>query len=79
MVSHFTHFPSFFHLFPILVHGDHVQNTSTDNTELVSAYLTPVHRQPVVGEEHDATAGLDLPGRNAETTTHEYVEGWSCP
>ena len=60
-------------------HGDYVQNTSTDDTETTSAYLTAVYQQPVVGEEHGATASLCPVGRNTETTNRrEYEEGLCC-
>jgi len=55
------------------VHGDQESNPSTDDAEAASAYQTIVNLQSV--EEHDATAGLGLLGRNPETTKHGYVEG----
>jgi len=59
------------------VHKDQESNPSTDDAE--TAYLTAVYQQPVVGEEHDAPAGLGPVGRNPETTKHGYVEGLRCP
>jgi len=67
-----------FHLFSILDRRDHVQNTLTDDSESASGYITAVYRQPVVGEEHFATASLDPPGGNAETTEHGYIECVCC-
>ena len=58
---------------PVL--GDQVPNTSTNDTETTSAYLTAVNQQPVIGEEYGATEGLGPIGRDTETTKHEYVEG----
>ena len=40
------------------VHVDQESDPSMDNAETTSAYLTAVYQQPIVGEEHDATAGL---------------------
>jgi len=79
MVAHYTHFPYLFHLYLILDGGDHIQNTLTDDSESASLYLTPVHRQTEVGEDLDATASLDPPGENAETTEHGYIECVCCP
>ena len=56
----------------------HVRNTSTDDTDTKSLYLTAVYQQPVVGEEHDATACLGSHGANNEFTKHGYVEGLFC-
>jgi len=57
----------------LLGFGDHVyvRNTSTDNTDTKSAYLTAVFQHPVVGEERGARAGLGSPGRNTATTNQE--------
>ena len=60
------------------LHGDQESNPSTDDAETASAYQTIVYQQPVVGEEHGATAGLGPLGRNTETTKHGYVEGLCC-
>jgi len=57
------------------VHEDQESNPSMDDAETTSAYLTAVYQQPIVGEEHDATACLGPVGRNPETTKHGYVEG----
>ena len=58
----------------LLVHGDQESETSTNDTQTTSAYLTAVYHQPV-GEEHGATACLGPVGRITETTKHGYVEG----
>ena len=50
----------------------------TDDTDTTSAYLTAVYKQPVVGDKHDATAGLGPHNTNTETLKHGYVEGLCC-
>jgi len=50
----------------------------TDDTDTTSAYLTAVYKQPVVGDKHDATAGLGPHDTNTETSKHGYVEGLCC-
>jgi len=60
------------------VHGDQKSNPSTEDAETTTAYLTAVYQQPIVGEEHDATACLGPVGRNSETSNDGYVEGLCC-
>jgi len=57
---------------------EHARNTSTDDTDTKSTYLTAVFQQPVVGDEHDANACMGPHGTNTEISKHGYVEGLCC-